>query len=180
MSTTPSTQPKTVLGNLADWELPSLEGRMNKLIDRLQKKKLSITLDRDSLGEQLYSQLWDEVREVGAAAANEVVAGWMQGVADGCPELCVSFKYLEGDRDAAPLTIVYSVGAHDGSRMELRRIDLEKALLEHLSFDNCEDTELERRHRQARVMATHLRKLAEKVDNELGPSMPIDPPNCRD
>jgi hypothetical protein len=174
-----STQPKTVLGNLADWELPSLEGRMNKLIDHLQKKKLRVTLDQDSLGEQLYSQLWDHVRELGATAANEAVAGWMQGVADGRPDLCVSFAHLEGDRDASPLTIAYSVGAQDGTRMELRRIDLEETLLEHLSFDNYEDAELERRHRRARVMATHLRKLAEKVDNEIGPSSPIDAPCCQ-
>lgn len=141
---------------------------MNKLIDHLQKKKLRITLDRDSLGEQLYSQLWDEVREVGAAAANEAVAGWMQGVADGRPDLCVSFAHLEDNPAASPLTIVYSVGARDGSRMELRRIDLDKFLLEEVRFDNDSDAALDRRRRRAKTMAAQLRQLADRVDSELG------------
>ena len=172
-----STKPRTVLGNLADWELPSLEGRMNKLIDRLQKRKLRITLDPDSLGEQLYSQLWDGVREVGAAAANEAVAGWMQGVADGRPDLCFSFAHLEGDPEATPLTIVYSVGARDGTRMELRRFDLAKCLLEEVRFDNDSDAALDCRRRRFKVMVAQLRKLADNMDNELGPSKLIDAPN---
>jgi hypothetical protein len=141
---------------------------MRKLIDHLQKKKLWIALDPDSLGEQVYSQLWDHVRELGATAANEAVAGWMQGAADGRPDLCVTFAHLEGDLKAAPLTIVYSVGALDGSRMELRRHDLEEALLDDVRFDNCSNAELKRRRRRAATMADHLRMLADKIDNELG------------
>jgi hypothetical protein len=171
-----STKPRTVLGDLADWELPSLEKRMGQLITHLQRKKLSITLDRDSLGEQVYSQLWDHIRELGATAANEAVAGWMAGVADGCPELCVAFAYLEGDSEAEPLTIVYSVGALDGSRMELRRIDLEETLLEEVMVDNLEDADLRRRRRRARKMAEHLRKLADKVDSVFGGSSPVTKP----
>jgi hypothetical protein len=165
-----TTKPKTVLGDLADWELPSLEARMGKLITFLQRRQLSIALDRDSLGEQVYSQLWEHVRELGATAANEAVAGWMQGAADGRPDLCVSFAYLEGDSEAEPLTILYSVGALDGSRMELRRIDLEETLLEEVMVDNDEEAELNRRRRRSRLMAAHLRKLADKIDNVLGPS----------
>jgi hypothetical protein len=173
-----STRPRTVLGTLADWELPSLEGRMNKLIDHLQQKKLVIALDADSLGEQVYAQLWDHVRELGATAANEAVAGWMQGVADGSPELCVSFAYLDGDPEVAPLTIVYSVGARDGSRMELRQIDLGESLLEAVQLDNESDAELESRRRRARVVVAQLRALADNLDSELGPSTPIDIPSC--
>jgi hypothetical protein len=159
--------PPTVLGNLADWELPSLEKRMGKLIEDLQKKKLWVALDADSLGEQLYAQLWDHVRELGATAANEAIAGWLQGVADGRPDLCIRFAYLDGEAEATPLTIVYSVGAVDGSRMELRRIDLEEVLLEEAQFDHDSDAELEHRRQHAKTMVAHLRKLADTVDKEL-------------
>jgi hypothetical protein len=99
-------KPRAVLGDLADWDLPSLETQMNQLIELLQQRKLMIALDRESLGEQVYVQLWDHVRASGATAANEALAGWMQGVAAGCPELCVRFPYLEGEADAGPLMIV--------------------------------------------------------------------------
>ena len=78
-------KPSTALEDLADWEFPSLERRMSALIDHLQKKKLRIVLDQETLGEQVYSQLWDQIRELGAAAANEAVAGLVAG-----PGRCVS------------------------------------------------------------------------------------------
>jgi hypothetical protein len=52
----------------------------------------------------------------GATAANEVIMGWLEGVADGCPELCVEFPYLRGDDEVAPLTVAYTLGAQGGSR----------------------------------------------------------------
>jgi hypothetical protein len=57
--------------------LPSLDQKLNDLIEMLQQRKLRIELDADSLGEQLYGQLYDQIRELGATAANEAITGWL-------------------------------------------------------------------------------------------------------
>ncbi len=153
-------RPRTIVGDLADWELPTLEGRLDSLIDELRKKKLTITLDEDTLGEQFYAQVFDRVRKLGATVANEGIWGWLQGVADGCPDLCIEFPYLNGSTKVTPLTLVYTVGAKDGSRAELRRVDLEKELVEAVESDHP------RRKPQARVMAmaSKLRELADRLE----------------
>lgn len=153
-------RPRTIVADLADWELPTLEDRLDSLVDELRKKKLTITLDEDTLGEQFYAQIFDRVRKLGATAANEAIWGWLQGVADGCPELCVEFPYLNGSSKVTPLTLVYAVGAKDGSRTDLRRVDLEKESMEIAKSDH------RRRKPQARVaaMASKLRELADKLE----------------
>jgi hypothetical protein len=156
-------RPRTIVGDLADWDLPTLEDRLDGLINELKKKKLTITLDEDTLGEQFHAQIFDRVRKLGAAAANEAIWGWLQGVADGCPELCVEFPYLNGSDKVTPLTLVYAVGAKDGSRTELRRVDLENELMEAAQSDHP------RRKPRARVaeMGSKLRGLADKLEAEV-------------
>jgi hypothetical protein len=64
----------------------------------------------------------------GATAANEVIMGWLEGVADGCPELRVEFPYLRGDDEVAPLTVAYTSGRKVAREAELNRVDLDVAL----------------------------------------------------
>ena len=150
-------EPGKIVGDLADWELPSLERRLDDLIEVLQQRKIRIELDADTLGEQLYAQLYDEVRAVGATAANEAITGWLQGLADGCPELCTQFPFLTGDKEAKPLTVLYTVGARDGSRAEVHRLDLEQALEEAAASNDAQSTRLH-------TLAARLRLLADRLD----------------
>jgi hypothetical protein len=152
---------RSIVGDLADWGLPALDGRMESLVQEIQKKKLTLTLDEDTLGEQLYAQLFDRVRKLGATAANEAITGWLEGVADGCPELCVEFPFVRGDASAAPLTVAYSVGARDGSRAELNRVDLEEALMEAIAVGDAGPVRTDR----AVSIGLRLRNLAERLEN---------------
>jgi hypothetical protein len=155
-------KPRTIVGDLADWELPSLDDRMDDLIEELTPKKLQLAVNENTLGELLEALLRDRVLELGATAANEAICGWLQGNADGCPELCTEFPYLEGHDDAEPLTVVYSVGAVDDSRAEIHRIDLECALLGAVKSVRS------KRGRRSRLtlMASRLRTLASKLEPE--------------
>jgi hypothetical protein len=155
-----SAKPRTIVGDLADWDLPSLDDRIFDLAKKLEGKTLQIDFDDITLGELLDRQLYDEVLALGATAANEAIMGWLQGVADGCPELCTEFPYLQGDDEAEPLTVIYSVGARDGSRAEINRIDLAHALLKVLESDESSGQRMSR----ATVMASRLRTLAEKLE----------------
>lgn len=152
--------PGRIVGDLADWELPSLERRLNDLVKVLQRRKLRIELDSDTLGAQLYAQLYDEVRELGATAANEAILGWLQGLADGCPELCAQFPFLTDDKEAKPLTVLYTVGARDGSRTQINRIDLAQALEEAAASDQAQ-------RGRVRALAACLRLLADRLEGTL-------------
>jgi hypothetical protein len=152
------------VGDLVDWDLPSLDDRIDAFIDELCKRNLTVTLDRETLGEQIYAQLNSRVRKLGAAAANEAILGWLSGEADGCPELCVAFPYLGGEMEAAPLTVMYSVGAQDGSRAELHRVDLEHALIEALPVPSRSGP-----NPRAATMAARLRELAGKLEQSASP-----------
>lgn len=151
---------RTIVGDLADWDLPSLDRGMEELIEFVQQKKLTLTIDEDSLGEQLYAQLFDRIRALGATAANEAIMGWLQGLADGAPELAIEFPYVRGDRKAAPLTVTYSVAAKDGMRTEVRRVDFESAITEALA---AEDLKGKRKAITTTIVA-HLRDLANQLE----------------
>lgn len=148
---------RRIVGDLTDWELPSLEGKLDNLVEVLQQRKIRIELDADTLGEQLYAQLYDEVRAVGASAANEAITGWLEGLADGCPELCTQFPFLTGDKEAKPLTVLYTVGASDGSRAEINRIDLAQALEGAAASGQVQKA-------RVRALAARLRLLADQLD----------------
>jgi hypothetical protein len=155
-------KPRTIVGDLAEWDLPSLDDRMDDLIEELKPKKLQLAADGMTFGELLDAMLQPRVRELGATAANEAICGWLQGHADGCPELCTEFPYLERHDDSEPLTVVYSVGAEDASRAEIHRFDLERALL-----DAVESVPSKRgRRSRLTLMASRLRALASKLEQE--------------
>jgi hypothetical protein len=132
------------------------------LIEELKAKKLQLAVDDITFGELLDALLQTRVRELGATAANEAICGWLQGHADGCPEQCTEFPYLEGHDDSEPLTVVYSVGAQDDSRAEIHRFDLECALLDAV------ESVRSKRGRRSRVtlMASRLKTLASKLEQE--------------
>jgi len=160
--------PKTILGDLADWDLPSLEGRICDLIEELKPKRIRLTVDEITFGDLLEGLLYDRVREIGATAANEAIFGWLEGHADGCPELCTAFPDLRDPDAPEPLTLVYSVGAQDGSRAELNRIDLECELLDAVASI---DSASERRDTAARL-ASRLRAVADKLQQQAaGPDL---------
>lgn len=69
--------PKTILGDLADWDLPSREGRICDLIEELKPKRIRLTVDEITFGDLLDGLLYDRVREIGATAANEAIFGWL-------------------------------------------------------------------------------------------------------
>jgi hypothetical protein len=156
------TKPRNIVGDLAEWELPSLEDRIDDLIENLRPKMVQLGVDEATFGALLDALPQDRVRELGATVANEAICGWLQGNADGCPELCTEFPYLEGDDDSEPLTVVYSVGAQDESRAEIHRIDLECALR-----DAVESVHLKKgRRSRLTMMASCLRTLATDLEEE--------------
>jgi hypothetical protein len=120
------------------------------------------TFDESTFGELLDELLYDRVRKIGATAANEAIFGWLEGHADGCPELCTAFPDLKDPDAAEPLALVYSVAAQDGSRAELNRIDLECELLDAVASI---DSASERRDTAARL-ASRLRAVADKLQQQ--------------
>ncbi len=155
------TKPRNIVGDLAEWNLPSLDDRIDDLIEELRPKKIQLAVGEIAFGE-LLDTLQERVREIGATVANEAICGWLQGNADGCPELCTEFPYLEDTDDSEPLNVVYSVGAEDGSRAEIHRIDLECALRDAVKSARS------KRGRRSRVtlIASRLRALAGKLEQE--------------
>jgi hypothetical protein len=162
------TKPRTIVGDLAEWELPSLEDRIDDLILKLRPKMVQLGVDEATFGALLDALPQDRVRELGATVANEVICGWLQGNADGCLELCTEFPYLEGDDDSEPLTVSYSVGAEDGSRVVINRIDLECTLLDAVVSVRSKRG----RRSRAKAMATRLKTLAAKLEQDAGRNTP--------
>ena len=152
--------PRAIVGDLAEWELPCLDDRIYDLVEELKPKRIRLNVDEATFGELLDGQLYDPVLAIAATAANELIWGWLEGHADGCPELCTEFPCLKDKTASEPLTVVYSVGAQDGSRAELNRIDLEGELMDALaSIDSLRD----RRDTAARL-ALRLRTIADKLE----------------
>jgi hypothetical protein len=147
------------VGDLADWDLPALEDRICDLVEELAPRRIRLNVDESTFGELLDELLYDRVRQIGATAANEAIFGWLEGHADGCPELCTAFPDLKDPDAPEPLALVYSVGAQDGSRVELSRIDLECELLDAVASI---DSASERRDTAARL-ASRLRAVADKL-----------------
>lgn len=156
------TKPRNIVGDLAEWELPSLADRIDDLIEELMPKRVQLAVNEITFGELLDALLNDRVREMGATVANEAICGWLQGNADGCPELCTEFPYLEGNDDSEPLTVAYSVGAQDGSRIEINRIDLECALLDTAESAHSKGG----RRSRVTIIASRLRTLAKELEQE--------------
>lgn len=163
------TKPRTIVGDLAEWDLPSLEDRIDDLAEELKSKMIRLAVDEIAFSELLESLLGDRVRTLGATVANEAICGGLQGNADDRPELCPEFPYLEGNDDSEPLTIVYSVGAQDGSRAKINRIDLECALLSVVKSVNSKRGQ----GSPAPLMASRLRTLASQLEQE---AAGCDPP----
>lgn len=159
-----TTMPNRILGNLADWELPSLEGKLSEMIDYLKRQKITIVLNRSVLGEPVWNHFWDLARELGATAANEAIAGWLQGGADGCPELAVQWAFLEDEKETKPFSISYSVAARDGSLMKLRTDDLREVLMISVERD---DEGIQRRLERTKIVAAELRKLAHEIERAI-------------
>lgn len=151
---------RNIVGDLSEWELPALEKEMEKLVDSIRMRKITVALDDETLGEALYARLFDRILKLGQTAANEAITGWMQGVADGKPDLCVDMPYLRGDQTARPLSVAYSVGACDGSRLELHRADLAE-VFEGVAGELESGASTMKR---VAAVATGLRQLADQLE----------------
>ena len=154
--------PKTIVGDLADWDLPALDDRICALAEELAPKKIQLNVDEATFGDLLDELLNDRVRVIAATAANELIWGWLEGHADGRPELCTTFPCLEDNDGTEPLTLVYSVAARDGSRAELNRIDLEYELWYAVaSIETASE-----RMKAGAMLARRLRSVADKLDEQ--------------
>jgi hypothetical protein len=157
-------QPKYI--NLKDWELPALDELEENLVRDLARKKLAIYLDEETLGRELHTLIFDRVRKLAQTAVNEAITYWLQGLGDGneaqFPELCVEFPYWElHDENVEPLTIAYNVDNQDGTRTQLNRIDLAKALMRVV----CSEDRGASTAQRISVMAGELRNLANRLDS---------------
>jgi hypothetical protein len=154
--------PRTILGDLADWDLPALDDRICALAEELASKRIRFNVDEATVGELLHELLYDPFRVLGATAANEAIWGWLEGHADGCPELCTAFPSLKDNDGTEPLTLVYSVAARDGSRAELNRIDLEYELWYAVASIDA----VSERMKAAAMLAQRLRSVADKLEQQ--------------
>lgn len=153
--------------NIKEWDLPALDDLEENLVHELATKKLAIHLDEETLGSQLYSLMFDRVRMLAQTAVNETITYWIQGLADGhdgrFPELCAEFPYWRHDQNAEPLTVAYFVDNQDGTRTEINRISLRKALMQLVENEGNTDA---RAHFEqcARTVVAELRELANRLE----------------
>jgi hypothetical protein len=154
--------PKTIVGDLADWELPALDDLICALAEELAPKRIRLNVDEATFGDLLDDLLNDRLRVLAATAVNELIWGWLEGHADGRPELCTAFSPLKDKNDSEPLTLIYSVAARDGSRAELNRIDLEYELWYAVaSMETASE-----RAKAAATLARRLRSVADKLERQ--------------
>jgi hypothetical protein len=150
--------------DLKAWELPRLDDLEEKVVEELAVKARAIYVDRDGFSEELYTLLLDRLRELAGTAVNEIIEYWLKGLVDGndgqFPEFCVEFPYLERNENADALTVAYCVDNEDGTRTELNRTTLERALMRLLERETAPD----QAKRRVKVVACELRALAEKLE----------------
>ena len=63
--------PKTIVGDLADWDLPALDDRICDLVEELAPKRIRLNVDEATFGDLLDGLLNDRLRVLAATAANE-------------------------------------------------------------------------------------------------------------
>ena len=154
--------------DLKAWELPRLEDLEAKLVDELAVRASDLFGDREGFEERLRTLFFDPLREMAGAAVNEIIEYWLKGLADGndgqFPEFCVEFPYLERNENTESLTLAYCVDNEDGTRTELNRVTLERALMRVVEESVAPAADASR----LKVMACELRALAARLDEMRG------------
>jgi hypothetical protein len=150
--------------DLKAWELPRLEDLEAKLVDELAVRARDVFGEREGFEAQLYTLFFDRLREMAGAAVNEIIEYWLKGLADGndgqFPEFCVEFPYLERNENTDSLTLAYCVDNEDGTRTELNRVTLERALMRVVEETDAPAAEVAR----LKVVACELRALATRLE----------------
>jgi hypothetical protein len=154
--------------DLKAWELPRLEDLEAKLVDELAVRASDLFGDREGFEERLRTLFFEPLREMAGAAVNEIIEYWLKGLADGndgqFPEFCVEFPYLERNENTESLTLAYCVDNEDGTRTELNRVTLERALMRVVEETVAPAAGASR----LKVMASELRALAALLDEMRG------------
>jgi hypothetical protein len=150
--------------NLFAWELPKADRLQARLVTELAAQKLAIYLDEETLGEQLYGILFKRIREIAHTTVNETITYWLENAVGGgidYPEMGVEFPYLERNDDTIdPLTVSYFVESDNGTRAEIKRVDLREALMQSVGLHRHEAPVPAR----VKSVATQLRDLAESLE----------------
>jgi hypothetical protein len=153
--------------DLKAWELPRLEDLEAELVDKLAIRASDLFGDREGFEERLHTLFFDPLRAMAGVAVNEIIEYWLKGLADGndgqFPEFCVEFPYLERNENTDSLTLAYCVDNEDGTRTELNRVTLERALMRVVEETVAPAGGASR----LKVMACELRALAARLD-EMG------------
>jgi hypothetical protein len=161
-------QPGKYVRDLKAWELPRLEDLEAKLVDEFAVRASDLFGDREGFEERLRTLFFDPLREMAGAAVNEIIEYWLKGLADGndgqFPEFCVEFPYLERNENTESLTLAYCVDNEDGTRTELNRVTLERALMRVVEETVAPAAGASR----LKVMASELRALAARLDEMRG------------
>jgi hypothetical protein len=150
--------------DLKAWELPRLEDLEAKLVDELAVRASDLFGDREGFEERLRTLFFDPLCEMAGAAVNEIIEYWLKGLADGndgqFPEFCVEFPYLERNENTDALTLAYCVDNEDGTRTELNRVTLERALMRVMEKNVAPMAGVSR----LKVVACELGALATRID----------------
>ncbi len=150
--------------DLKAWDLPRLDDLEAKLVDELTARAPKVFGKCEGVDEALYTLFFDRIREMSGAAVNEIIEYWLKGLADGndgqFPEFCVEFPYLERNENTDSLRLAYCVANEDGTRTELNRVTLKRALMRVM--EERVATATGRSH--LKVMACELRALAARLD----------------
>lgn len=151
--------------DLFAWELPKADILQAKLVAELAAHKLAIYLDEETLGERLYGVLFKRIREIAHTTVNETITYWLENAVGGgidYPEMGVEFPYLQDDDvDVDPLTVSYFVESENGTRTEIKRIDLRDALMQSFGLHRPQAPAPSR----VKSVAAQLRELAESLEH---------------
>jgi hypothetical protein len=149
--------------NLFSRELPKADSVQARLATELAPQKLTIYLDEGTLGGQLYRILFKRIREIAHTTVNETIMYWLENAVGGgidYPELGVEFPYLQGNDTIDPFIVWYFVRSENGTRAEIKRVELREALMLSFGLHRLEAPLPSR----VKSVATQLRVLAESLE----------------
>lgn len=158
--------------DLVAWQLPRLEDLEDRIVEELATEARGILVKRAGFEEELYSLLLNRLRELAGTAVNETIEYWLKGLADGndgqFPECSVEFPYLERNENTNSLTLAYCVDNEDGTRTELNRVTLERALMRAVEAQSAPGDATAR----LKVVACELRVLAARLESRVTQDSP--------
>jgi hypothetical protein len=160
-------QQRKYVRDLTTWELPRLDDLEMRLTDEFAAKARAVYFDRGLFAKELHVLFLNRLRELAVTTVNETIEYWLKGLIDGnngqFPEVSFEFPYLERNDNTEALTVAYCVDNEDGTRTELNRVPLGRALMRYFETDAAP----EHMKQRAKVVACELKALAIKLEDAL-------------